>query len=48
VSVQGVRITTSGHDTLSISELAVIPDTATHPDPADGSIYEDTWVTLSW
>ena len=48
VPVQGVRITASGHDTLSISALAVIPDIATLPNPADGSIHEETWVNLSW
>jgi len=48
VPVQGVRITASGHDTLSISALKVVPDIATRPDPANGSIHDDTWVTLSW
>ena len=48
VPVQGVRITASGHDTLSISALTVIPDIATRPNPADGAIHADTWVNLSW
>jgi hypothetical protein len=48
VPVIGVRITASGHDTLSISALKVIPDFATRPYPADGSLHEQTWVTLSW
>jgi len=48
VPVQGVRITASGHDTLSISALGVMPDIATQPNPADGAILEDTWVNLSW
>ncbi|MEK7993433.1 MAG: hypothetical protein AAB403_06465, partial [Planctomycetota bacterium] len=26
----------------------MIPDIATRPNPADGSIHEDTWVNLSW
>ena len=46
--VQGVRITASGHDTLSISALTVIPDIATRPNPADGAIHAETWVNLSW
>jgi hypothetical protein len=48
VPVMGVRITASGHDTLSISALKVIPDFATRPNPADGSLHEQTWVTLGW
>jgi len=48
VPVIGVRITASGHDTLSISALKVIPDFATRPNPADGSLHEQTWVTLGW
>ena len=48
VPVKGVRITASGHDTLSISALKVIPDFATRPNPADGSLHEQTWVTLGW
>ena len=48
VPVMGVRITASGHDTLSISALKVIPDFATRPNPADGSLHEETWVTLGW
>jgi len=48
VPVQGVRITAPGHDTLSISALAVMPDTATKPDPADGALHTDTWANLSW
>ena len=48
VPVMGVRITASGHDTLSISALTVIPVIATGPNPADGALHEDTWVNLSW
>ena len=48
VPVIGVRITASGHDTLSISALMVIPDFATRPNPANGSLHEQTWVTLGW
>jgi len=48
VPVKGVRITASGHDTLSISALTVIPAIATRPNPADGALNEDTWVNLSW
>ncbi|MFC1604310.1 hypothetical protein ACFL5F_04705 [Planctomycetota bacterium] len=48
VPVKGVRITASGHDTLSISALTVIPDIATRPNPADGSLLEQTWVTFGW
>jgi len=48
VPVMGVRITASGHDTLSISALKVIPDFATSPNPADGSLHQQTWVTLGW
>jgi len=48
VPVKGVRITASGHDTLSISALKVIPDFATRPNPADGSLHEETWITLGW
>jgi hypothetical protein len=48
VPVQGIRITAEGHDTLSLSALTAMPDIATRPDPADGSIHEDTWVNLSW
>jgi len=48
VPVMGVRITASGHDTLSISALKIIPDFATRPNPADGSLHEQTWVTLGW
>jgi len=48
VPVKGVRITASGHDTLSISALTHIPAIATRPNPADGALNEDTWVNLSW
>ncbi|MHC4368125.1 MAG: hypothetical protein ACYSW8_10975 [Planctomycetota bacterium] len=48
VPVQGVRVTASGHDTFSISALPVIPDFAHRPSPADGELYEQTWITLSW
>jgi len=48
VPVQGIRITAEGHDTLSLSALPVIPHTAHRPDPADASLYENTWATLSW
>ena len=48
VPVKGVRITASGHDTLSISALKVIPDFATRPNPADGGLHEQTWVNLGW
>jgi len=48
VPVQGVRITAAGHDTLSISALAVMPDKATKPDPADGALHTDTWANVSW
>ena len=48
VPVQGVRITASGHDTFSISALPVIPDFAHRPNPADGALHEDTWITFSW
>jgi hypothetical protein len=48
VPAKGVRITASGHDTLSISALGVIPDIATHPNPVDGAIHGDIWVNLSW
>jgi hypothetical protein len=48
VPVMGVRITASGHDTLSISALTIIPDFATRPNPQDGSLHEQTWVTLGW
>ena len=48
VPVKGVRITASGHDTLSISALKIIPDFATRPNPADGSLHQQTWVTLGW
>jgi hypothetical protein len=48
VPVKGVRITASGHDTLSISALKVIPDFATRPNPAEGSLHQQTWVTLGW
>jgi len=48
VPVKGVRITASGHDTLSISALTHIPVFATRPNPADGALHEDTWVNISW
>jgi subtilisin family serine protease len=48
VPVQGVRITASGHDTLSISVPMQIHVIATNPNPADGAIYEDTWLSLGW
>ena len=48
VPVQGVRITAEGHDTLTICMPAPIPLTATKPNPADGAVYEQTWVTLTW
>ena len=48
VPVKGVRITASGHDTLSISALTYIPAIATRPNPADGALHEDIWVNLSW
>ncbi|MCP4258458.1 MAG: hypothetical protein GY774_13305 [Planctomycetes bacterium] len=48
VPVMGVRITASGHDTLSISALTVIPVIATKPNPADGALIGDIWVNLSW
>ncbi|MBL7187383.1 MAG: hypothetical protein ISS70_13765 [Phycisphaerae bacterium] len=48
VPVQGIRITAEGHDTLSLSALPVIPHTAHRPDPADGALLDQTWVTLGW
>ncbi len=48
VPVQGVRITASGHDTLTICTPAQIPLWANKPSPADGAIHEQTWVTLGW
>ena len=48
VPSQGVRITASGHDTLSISAVPVIPDSAHKPSPGNGAIHDQTWVTLGW
>ncbi|MHC4581813.1 MAG: hypothetical protein ACYS14_10175 [Planctomycetota bacterium] len=48
VPAQGIRITAEGHDTLSLSALPVIPHVAHRPDPADASLVDNTWATLSW
>ncbi len=48
VPVKGVRISAEGHDTLSISALPRVPETAHRPSPPDGALHEGTWATLAW
>jgi len=46
--VMGVRITASGHDTLSISAPVPVPVLAIFPNPEDGAIDVERDATLSW
>ncbi len=45
--VDDVRIYDYALSPAEIRKLAVLPK-ATRPDPADGAIHPDTWVSLSW
>ena len=46
--VMGVRITASGHDTLSISAPVPVPVLAIFPTPEDGIVDVERDATLSW
>ena len=46
-AIDDVRIFDHALSETEIKKLAAVPK-ATRPDPGDGSIHEDTWVSLSW